>query len=686
MMGQTTNGRGLARRLMPSMPAMGIRTKITLGFAAVLAVLVAVSGTSLWSADRTGTEVDRFARMVAAEQRAADIRQKFSAMRIQEQIFATEGTPGAAKLLQNAAADLEPLLAETVESAHSDGLRSTAQMGAKAFTEYMSAFTSFVEVRTAWDAEVENRLQPNAQTVLESISIMIDDALLNNQAEVASYLRPAREHALSMRYNIARFLGTKDQETAEAVTRNIEDIVTPLRLVEYALPKAKENETYMGLIAAHKEVAESFAVVAESTQKLQAIQTFTLSSRARALDAAVDAIQTGVREEENRIKDATLAMTDMATTITPIVGGAGLLIGLVLAVLIGTGLSRPIQAMTGAMTRLADGDLSVDVPARGRGDEIGRMADAVEVFKEHAEANQRMETERAEMARKAEEERRSLMQGLADDFENTVGGIVSSVSAASSQMKQTAEGMASSAEDASRQATFVASASEEASSNVQTVAAASEELHASIAEIGRQVSQSSNIAHDAVREAQRTDEMVRGLAEAATKIGTVVAMITDIAEQTNLLALNATIEAARAGDAGKGFAVVAHEVKALANQTSNATGQISAQITEIQNATQDTVDAIGSISRIIGEIDSIGSTIAAAVEEQTAATQEIARNVQQAAQGTQEVSTHIAGVTKAASETGTASTHVLDASQDLSNQADRLTHEMQQFLMQVRAS
>ncbi|EKV29174.1 methyl-accepting chemotaxis sensory transducer [Caenispirillum salinarum AK4] len=683
-MGLTSKARGLTRRLR--LPTAGIRTKITLGFAAVLVVLVGVSGASLWSADRTGAEVDHFAEMVAAEQRASDIRQKFTAMRLEAQAFAVDGTASAANAVKGYAEELEPLLAQAVEDAHDDRLRSTAEMGSKAFDEYMSAFTSFVDVRLAWAEEVESTLLPNARTLLESISIMIDDALINGQEEVASYLRPAREHALSLRYNLARFLGEKDSQTAEEVTRNISDIVTPLRLVAYALPNAKENETYQTLMDAQKAVEESFASVQESTERLQAIQTFTLSSRARALDASVDAIQAGVREEALRIKDKTVAMTDLATTVTPIIGGAGLLIGLVLAVLIGTGLSRPIQAMTGAMTRLADGDLSVDVPARGRGDEIGRMADAVEVFKEHAEANQRMEAERAEMARKAEEERRSLMQGLADDFENTVGGIVASVSAASTQMKQTAEGMASAADDASRQANFVANASEEASSNVQTVAAASEELHASIAEIGRQVSQSSNIAHDAVREAQRTDEMVRGLAEAATKIGTVVAMITDIAEQTNLLALNATIEAARAGDAGKGFAVVAHEVKALANQTSNATGQISAQITEIQNATQDTVDAIGSISRIIGEIDSIGSTIAAAVEEQTAATQEIARNVQQAAQGTQEVSTHIAGVTKAAGETGTASTHVLDASQDLSNQADRLTHEMQQFLMQVRAS
>ena len=683
-MGLMSNARGLTRRLR--LPTAGIRTKIMLGFAAVLAVLVIVSGASLWSADRTGTEVDRFARMVAAEQRAADIHQLFSAMRLETQIFAGNSSPQAVQAVESFAAKLDPLLLGAVETAHDATMRSTAETGREAFADYMASFKTFVTVKQDWEAEVETVLLPSAQSILENISIMIDDALINNQPEVASYLRPAREHALNLRYNIARFLTLRDKEAANLVTRTIGDLVTPLRLVSYSLPKADENATYQTLMTAHETVTNSFVSVEQASMNLKEIETVTLPDRARALETAVEAIQTGVREEEMRIKDVTLAMTEMATTATPLVGGVGLLIGVVLAVLIGTGLSRPIQAMTSAMTRLADGDLSVDIPARGRGDEIGRMADAVEVFKEHAEANARMDAERAELARKAEEDRRALMQGLADDFENTVGGIVTSVSAASAQMKQTAEGMAGAAEDASRQANFVANASEEASSNVQTVAAASEELHASIAEIGRQVSQSSTIAHDAVREAQRTDELVRGLADAAGKIGDVVAMITDVAEQTNLLALNATIEAARAGDAGKGFAVVAHEVKALANQTSNATGQISAQITEIQTATKDTVNAIGGISRIISEIDSIGSTIAAAVEEQTAATQEIARNVQQAAQGTQEVSTHIAGVTKAAGETGTASGQVLHASQDLSAQADRLTQEMRQFLQQVRAS
>ncbi|GAA0600674.1 HAMP domain-containing methyl-accepting chemotaxis protein [Caenispirillum bisanense] len=665
---------------------MGIRTKIILGISTVLLVLVAVSGAAMVSATRTGTEVQRFADMVVTEEVTFAITGRFAELRLRAQEFAASRDELKAKDFDTVAAELKPLFAQAVSRAHDDATRETAEAAEKSFTIYVAAFNRYAEAQRAWDKQVADVLQPNAQAVLETISIMLDDALLSGNAEAASYLRPAREDAVLLRYNIADFLADQDPKAADAVAENLGALATPLDLVGYSLTTDRQRANLDTLKTALQTTAETFASVKMGAAQLRSMMESSLAGRARSLQTAVDGLLKSTQTEATRIKEAALAETATATTVTPIVGGLGLVIGGVLAIALGTGLSRPVRAMTDAMTRLADGDLSVDIPARGRSDEIGRMAAAVQVFKDHAEANRRHEAEKEEADRRAEEERRALMQGLADDFESAVGGIVSAVTAASAQMKSTAETMADAAASASRQAEFVSAASEEASSNVQTVAAASEELHASIAEIGRQVAQSSQVAHQAVREAERTDSLVRGLAGAASKIGEVVALITDIAEQTNLLALNATIEAARAGDAGKGFAVVANEVKQLANQTAHATGQIGAQIAEIQSATKDTVDAIQSISRTIGEIDSISSTIAAAVEEQTAATQEIARNVQQAAHGTQEVSNHIAGVTRAAGETGAASGQVLTASEELQEQAARLGREMQNFLVQVRAS
>ena len=357
-----------------------------------------------------------------------------------------------------------------------------------------------------------------------------------------------------------------------------------------------------------------------------------------------------------------------------------------LALIIGRGVSVPINEMTHAMTRLAEGDLEAEVPAQDRKNEIGEMAAAVQVFKDNANRVKQMESEQAAQEKRAEEEKRRTMSKMADDFQASVGGVVQSVSLASSQLQSSAQSLTAISEDTSTKATAVAAASEEASTNVQTVASAAEELSSSINEISRQVSQSTQIAGNAVDAAGKADEMVQGLAMSAQKIGDVVALITDIADQTNLLALNATIEAARAGEAGKGFAVVASEVKNLANQTAKATEEISGQIGGIQNATKNSVKAIQDITRTIGEISEISSAIAAAVEEQGAATTEIARNVEQAAAGTGDVSANIGGVTQAAGNAGQSASQVLNAANELSKQSEMLKSEVDKFMAQVRTA
>ena len=389
-----------------------------------------------------------------------------------------------------------------------------------------------------------------------------------------------------------------------------------------------------------------------------------------------------------------LAEIDMEEVDIPIINMrnnlilAILIVGAIIAG-IGTafamGLTKPISRMVGAMGDLAEGNLEVDIPARDRTDEIGSMAAAVQVFKDNAIRTKQLEAEAEAQKAKAEQEKKEMMHAMANEFEASVGGVVETVSSASTELQSSAEAMASTAEEAQSQATTVAAASEQASTNVQTVASAAEELSSSIGEISRQVAQSSQIASKAVGQAHETHDTVQGLVEASHKIGEVVSLITDIAEQTNLLALNATIEAARAGEAGKGFAVVASEVKNLANQTAKATEEISAQIGGIQSATQESADAIEAIAKVIGEIDEIASAIAAAVEEQGAATSEIARNVEQAAQGTQEVSSNITGVTEAASETGQAAGQILSASQELSQQSELLKSEVGKFLSQIRS-
>jgi methyl-accepting chemotaxis protein len=433
----------------------------------------------------------------------------------------------------------------------------------------------------------------------------------------------------------------------------------------------------------------------------------TITNKINLLKAVEDKIASDLQVTAAEIEGSTKTTFIVLVVVTIIL----LALTSILVIIIVKGITKPIAEMTNAMTSLAGGDLETEVTGTQRGDEIGNMAQAVQVFKDNGIENKRLaveieeereasaqrQKERAEAEKEAqlekeanermerEESERKLKEltDLTSDFEFRVAGIVETVASASTQLQSTSHTMASVAERTSDQAQSVAAASEEASMNVQTVASAGEELSSSINEISRQVTDSSAVAQEAVAESENSHAMINKLVESSQQVGEVVELISDIAEQTNLLALNATIEAARAGEAGKGFAVVAAEVKNLANQTAKATEQISAQISEMQSSTQGAATSIEGVSSIIGKINDISTTISAAVEEQSAATNEIARNIEQASAGTQEVSSNIVEVTQGANETGTASGEITTAANELSKQAEILKTEVDTFLHKI---
>jgi methyl-accepting chemotaxis protein len=395
----------------------------------------------------------------------------------------------------------------------------------------------------------------------------------------------------------------------------------------------------------------------------------------------IDLNNAGAEKATTNAADSYSSALVMLATII----GAAVIVGIGVSFYLVRDVSNGIASIVKPMQALGQGDLAAQVPHQGEKTEIGAMADALQVFKEALIAKKAADDAAAHDA-EAKIERGRRVDNITRDFESMIGEIVNTVSSASSQLESSAGTLTATAKRSQELATTVSAASEEASTNVQSVASATEELTSSVNEISRQVQDSARMASEAVGQARSTTDRVSELSKAATRIGDVVELINTIAGQTNLLALNATIEAARAGEAGRGFAVVASEVKALAEQTSKATGEIGQQISGIQAATQDSVNAIKEISVTIEKLSEISATIASAVEEQGAATQEISRNVQQAAQGTQAVSSNITDVQRGATETGSASSQVLSAAKSLSGDSGRLRSEVSKFLSSVRAA
>ena len=494
--------------------------------------------------------------------------------------------------------------------------------------------------------------------------------MLEARVAVRDYLLTGRETAISTvltRLQTASELNDKlgtlvDRgERLSIVEETREDLMEYLRVFQTVV-KAAANDT------------QRDQLVTEGLDSIGPEVATNLENLKREIRQEQDALGPEVTED---IQNTIILVTSISV--------AAMVLGIGAAWLIGVGISHPIRDITAAMTHLADGNKETRVPGQDHKDEIGDMAKAVLVFKEGMIKAEQLAEQEAE-AQKRREERAKVIESLTKDFDTDVSLVLKSVSSAATEMQATASSMTATAEETNRQSTVVAAAAEQASNNVQTVASASEELSASISEISHQVNQSAQVASKAVSEAENTNAQVRGLAEAAQKIGDVVGLISDIAAQTNLLALNATIEAARAGEAGKGFAVVAAEVKNLANATSKATEQITAQITGIQTETEGAVVAIDSIGSTIAEISEIAATIASAVEQQGAATEEITRNVQQASAGTSEVTENIHGVNEAATSTGAAAEQVLNASGELSEQAETLRLKVETFLTAVKAA
>jgi methyl-accepting chemotaxis protein len=510
---------------------------------------------------------------------------------------------------------------------------------------------------------------------------------LDNRLDIERLLFLADARVNALRAAAWKLGATGDPSLIGQITRtenSLKDVFNKLR-------GEADDRDLLVVVSSLSSIVKRFLAANEEAVKTEQLKNDIIINRTvkPAAEAAdlMEATVAGAQKRAMTSKEEVMADTAQANRVGLIMAIVVVISLIASVVFTFLGVSRPMTRLNGALGEMAGGNLDVVIPGASRGDEIGDLAKTVTVIRENAEHKAREEAEaKVKQDLMAAQRRKEEMIKLANDFEGAVGEIVETVSSASTELEASASTLTATAERAQELTTMVAAASEEATANVQSVASATEEMASSITEISRQVQESARMANEAVDQARTTNERVSELSKAAARIGAVVELINTIAEQTNLLALNATIEAARAGDAGRGFAVVASEVKALAEQTSKATGEIGQQITGIQAATQESVGAIQAISTTIEKLSEISSTIAAAVEEQGAATQEISRNVQQAAQGTHQVSSNITDVQRGAGETGSASSQVLSSAQSLSSDSNRLKLEVGKFLNSVRAA
>lgn len=663
-----------------------IGTKITAGFAAVLLLLVISSAFAWLSFGRMVGAMDDYAAFVTNSDVIQGIDLQLARFRghVREYIFSNDEATGATASKEGEA--LRQFIAAGQTKVGNPERRRVLGDTAKQAEQYTTDF-EHVRAMNLEQAKIESDvLSPAGQQMTDALDALVADAVKTGNADLQRLATEARRLSLVVRLNVTARLADLD----ETAGKSAEQHFTELASVLVQLATVTKDSELSAIVKSQGLLLERFQTAFRRAASLDSEQRALVNGAMKQIGEAMTAAMSRADEANLADQAATEARVRStsanAKSLVMWLGVAGLAVGVALAWLIGRGISRPVIAMCDAMRALAGGNRAVEIPGVGRGDEIGQMAQTVQVFKDSmAEAEHLREANERNKAA-AEAERKAGMMRLANTFESGIKGVVNSVASQSTEMQSAAQAMAHTAESATEQATAVAAAVEQASANVQTVATAAEELSASVVEIGRQVEQSSKIANQAVDQADHTNQTVEGLNRSAQRIGEVVQLIETIAGQTNLLALNATIEAARAGDAGKGFAVVASEVKSLASQTGKATEEIRAQIGEIQGATGQTVEAIHNIGTIIRQMSEIATTIASAVEQQGAATREIATNVHQAAQGTSNIASNIEGVSRAASDTGAAASQVLSSAGELSKQSEMLRNDVDNFLSTVRAA
>jgi methyl-accepting chemotaxis protein len=667
------------------LPTLQFRAKITVGFMLVLAISAASMGIAYLGFERISDGVMAYRSSVVESDLAQDIDRVLVSYRGLARYYVVTGKEEDAKAALTAEAALKEAIDQSMKSTTNSARLDKITRLAREFRIFTKIFADIVKVKRDSALVTQNQLSRTANLVRYKLDDLPNSA--EDDAELAAISLGAKKAAAQFQAVVtlgSTFVVNSDQTVAASALARIKFVEGALQAVESKDEKVLQALKEISAIL--EEYRQALAKLIDNSKEIDQLAT-EMSESAAAIVQGATAMRDGLFSDQKKLESESDASISETERLIVILAAGGFVLGLVLALLMGNGISRPMTAMCKAMRELANGNFDVVLPGLGRKDELGEMAGAVEEFKMQAIAKAERDAAAHDAQNKASSEaRRAELIRFADDFEATVGSIVANVSSSAVQLEAAAGTLTRTAESTQNLSSHVVGSSEEASSNMQSVAAATEQLSASVDEVGRQVGESNRIAEAAVLQAHETDGRIGKLSRAAQQIGEVVKLITAIAEQTNLLALNATIEAARAGEAGRGFAVVASEVKSLASQTARATDEISSHISGMQDATEESVAAIKEIGSTIGRISDIAAAITSAVEQQSTATKEIARSVQTVAKGTHEAATNIMEVNRGATETGSASEEVLNSAKTLSSESGRLREELDRFMANIRAA